>query len=701
MDRKAVEQKQEWSAPPDAARRPQQLTTHGHTRVDEYYWLRERDDPRVIEYLEAENSYTQQMLSHTEALQQTLYGEMVARIQESDQTVPERIGEYYYYTRTEKGKEYSIYCRRYGSLDAGEEVILDLNVLASGEAFLNLGIFEVSPDHNLLAYSLDTSGAEEYTIYFKNLQTGELLPDRIERTNDSAEWAADSKTFLYTTLDDARRSDKVWRHRLGHTQQEDELLFHEPDELFRVFLYKSKDRRYLVLLVRSLETSEAYYLPASQPNASLTLVEPRASGVRYHIEHHDGRFFIVTNLQAPNFRIMTAPVASSSKENWQEYLAHRESVYIDGIDMFVRHLVVYERENGLRTIRIIDLDQDGTHYVTFPEDVYTFAENDNPEFDTDLLRFTYQSLTTPESVYDYSMSRGERELKKQETVKGYNADDYRSERLFARSEDGTLIPISLVYRADCFKPGIPSPCLLYGYGSYGYCIEPAFNSNRVSLLDRGFIWAIAHIRGGEDMGRTWYDQGKFLNKRNTFEDFIACARHLLAQGYTSRKQLAVMGRSAGGLLIGAVLNMAPELFRAAVAGVPFVDVVTTMLDQSIPLTVGEFEEWGNPNDPAYYEYMLSYSPYDNVTARDYPDLLVTAGLNDPRVQYWEPAKWVARLRDNWRGNHRLLLKTEMGAGHAGPSGRYESLREVAQIYAFILDSIRPALLHDASSSDVA
>lgn len=684
--------------PPDAARRPYKLTIHDHTRVDDYYWLRERNDPQVIAYLEAENAYTQQMLGHTEALQESLYEEMVARIQETDQTVPERIGNDYYYTRTEKGKEYSIYCRKRGSLEAPEEILLDLNVLAAGYDYLGLGIYKVSPDQNVLAYSLDTNGSEKYTIYFKDLRTGQQLPYEIAGTDYTAEWASDSRTLFYTTLDDARRSDRMWRHRLGNTAGDDEMLYHEPDELFRVALYRSKDRRYIMLLVRSLETAEVHYLPANQPDGSFTLIEPREPGVRYYAEHHTGRFFIVTNLQAPNFRLLTAAVKAPGRENWEEFLPHRDSVLLDGIEMFARHLVVYERENGLRTIRVADLQQESMHYVSFPETVYTFAENANPEFDTDLLRFTYQSLTTPNSVYDYHMPSGKLELKKQQAVKDYDTHAYRSERMVVEVDGGAKVPMSLVYRVDCFKTGEPMPCLLYGYGAYGYSIDPAFNSNRVSLLDRGFIWAIAHIRGGDDMGRAWYDQGKFLNKRNTFDDFIACARHLIDGGYTDSDRLAIMGRSAGGLLIGAVLNMAPQLFRAAVAGVPFVDVVTTMLDETIPLTVGEFEEWGNPKDPEFYRYMLSYSPYDNVDARNYPDILVTAGLNDPRVQYWEPAKWVARLRDHWSGDKRLLLRTELGAGHSGPSGRYQSLREVALYYAFLLDTVGGSGAHTTSGN---
>ncbi|MFW6062785.1 MAG: S9 family peptidase, partial [Chloroflexota bacterium] len=678
--------------PPRAERRPHELTIHGHTRVDDYYWLRDKQNPDVIAYLEAENQYTEACLAHTAGLQETLYEEMVGRIKETDQSAPERIGDYFYYTRTVKGLEYPIYCRKAGSLDAEEQVLLDLNELAEGHDYLALGVFRVSPDHRLLAYSLDTSGAEEYVIRFKDLQSGELLPDQIHNTSYSAEWANDNETLYYTTMDEAKRDDKAWRHRLGQDPQQDELLYHEENELYRVYVSRTKDRRYLLLLVRSLETSEVRFLDAGAADGEFTLIEPRQAGVRYYVEHRDGRFYMITNADdAPNYKMVTAPVGDPARANWQPFIQHRSDVQIDDMDMFADHLVVYERENGLRTIRVQALAADEVYYVSFPEPVYTYSENRNPEFDTTLLRFTYQSLTTPDSVFDFNMETRQRELVKQQEVKKYNPDLYRTERIFATAEDGAEgsieIPISLVYKKEFFDPQQPMPCLLYGYGSYGFSMDPYFNSNRISLLDRGMIFAIAHIRGGQEMGRRWYDEGKFLNKRNTFTDFITCARHLIDAGYTDRDRLAIMGRSAGGLLIGAVLNAAPELFHAAVAGVPFVDVVTTMLDESIPLTVGEFEEWGNPKDADYYRYMLSYSPYDNVDAREYPHLLVTAGLNDPRVQYWEPAKWVAKLRRVKKGNNRLLLKTEMGAGHRGPSGRYEHLRDLALDYAFILDTL--------------
>lgn len=674
--------------PPVAEKKPKALTIHGHTREDDYYWLREKENPEVIAYLEAENAYTEAMMAHTEPLQERLYQEMVGRIQETDETAPVPIGDYNYYSRTEEGEQYSIYCRKAGSLEAEEEVLLDLNALAEGHDYLNLGVYKVSPDHGLLAYSLDTNGAEDYVLYVKDLATGELLPDEIHNTYYSAEWGNDNETLFYTTKDEAKRSHQVWRHRLGTAVEEDELLYHEKDELFRVFLYKTKDRRYVVATSASMETSEQRYLDAGAPAGDFVLIQRRQKGLRYYVAHHSDTFYILTNDEAPNFRLLTAPVHTPQKEHWRERIPHREKVKIDDVDLFARHLVVYERENGLRTMRIVDLETDEDHYLDFPEPVYTYAQNGNPEFDTNRVRYTYSSLSTPDSVYDYDMDTREQTLVKRKPVLGgYDPDDYQTERIFATADDGTEVPISLVYRRDAFGGDAPAPCLLYGYGSYGHSIDPTFNSNRVSLLDRGFIFAIAHVRGGQEMGRIWYDQGKFLYKRNTFTDFIACARRLLDGGYTSREQLAIIGGSAGGLLVGATLNMAPDLFRAAVAVVPFVDVVTTMLDESIPLTVGEFEEWGNPKEEEYYRYMLSYSPYDNVEAQAYPHLLVTAGLNDPRVQYWEPAKWTAKLRDRKTDDNALLLKTEMGAGHSGPSGRYDYLREMALHYAFVLDAL--------------
>ena len=611
------------------------------------------------------------MLKETEALQKTIYEEMVGRIQETDQSVPVRVDDYFYYTRTEEGKQYPIYCRKHGSLEAPEEILLDLNALAEGHDYLRLGIFRVS-DHRLLAYSLIRQGLQ-YLISLRRRRAA-AGPDRQHLLRSG-------RGQCHLLYDERCRHARLsglchgWEATRASTRRS-----MRPDERFSR-LNKSKDRRYL-FATKSKETSEQHFLPADQPGGDFTLFSPRVEGVRYHAEYRDGTFFIVTNDEAPNFRIMTAPAHATARANWDELLAHREKVNIDDIDVFARHLVVYERENGLRTLRIVDLQSGDYHYVEFPEPVYTYASDVNPEFDSDRLRFTYTSMTTPNSVFDYNMSTRERELlKEQPVLGGFNREDYVTKRIFATAEDGTQIPISLVYRKDSFH-GEPVRCLLYGYGSYGFSMDPSFDSNRISLLDRGFIYAIAHIRGGQEMGRYWYDQGKFLNKRNTFTDFIACARHLIAGGYTAPDRLAIMGGSAGGLLMGAVLNMAPELFRAAVAAVPFVDVVTTMLDETIPLTVPEFEEWGNPKERDYYEYILSYSPYDNVKEQEYPHLLITAGLNDPRVQYWEPAKWTALLRTRKRGDNLLLLKTEMGAGHAGPSGRYEFLKERALYYAF-------------------
>jgi len=681
--------REETPSSPVARQKPEALTIHGHTRIDPYYWLREKENEEVIAYLEAENAYTEAMMAHTEALQQKLYEEMVGRIQETDQTVPVEVDGYLYYSRTEEGKQYNIYCRKQGSQDAEEQVLLDLNELAEGHEYLRLGVYQVSPDHRLLAYSLDTDGSEDYVIYFKNLQNGKLLPDRIPDTSYSGEWGNDNQTFFFTTKDEAKRDDRVWRHRLGENPDRAEQVFHEPDELFRVYLYHTRDRRYIILGSESKETNEQHFLDAGEPAGDFYLIAPRQKDTRYYAGHHTGTFYIRTNSgEAPNFKVVTAPVETPGREHWQELIPHRQSVKIDDLDLFTGHLVLYERENGLRTIRVSGLESGTTHAIDFPEPVYTYRQERNPVFESKLLRFTYTSLTTPESVYDYHMDSRERILKKRKPVLGgYDPDDYQSERLFASADDGTEIPISLVYKKARFTGEQPAPCLLYGYGSYGISVDPAFDSNRLSLLDRGFIFAIAHVRGGQELGRSWYDRGKFLHKRNTFTDFIACARHLIAEGCTSPQKLAIRGGSAGGLLMGAVLNMAPHLFQAAVAAVPFVDVVTTMLDESIPLTVGEFEEWGNPKDPEYYEYMLAYSPYDNVSAQEYPHLLITAGLNDPRVQYWEPAKWTARLRDAKVGTNRLLLKTEMGAGHAGPSGRYDYLKEIALQYTFVLDAL--------------
>ena len=678
--------------PPLAEKRPYPITTHDHTRVDDYYWLREKTNPDVLAHLQAENTYTQAVMAHTESLQAQLYTELVGRIQETDQTAPVKRGDYYYYSRTEAGKQYRVYGRKHGSLDAPEEVLLDLNTLAAdkGYDYLVLGAFKVSPNQNILAFALDTDGAENFVVSFKDLTTGDLLPDQITQVSYTAEWANDNRTFFYTRQDEAKRSAYLYRHTLGSEATADPLIYAESDELYRVYIGKTRDRRYLTLTAASIETTECYFLDADAPETDFQIVHPREKGLRYNLSgHRDGTFYLVTNADnATNSKVMTALASAPGRTQWQELIPHRAVVKVDDVDLFADHMVVYERENGLKTMRVTDLRTDATHAVAFPDPVYTYLHESNPEFATRTLRFVYSSLTTADSDIDYDMETQTWTVVKQMPVLGgYDPAHYVSERIWATAVDGTNIPISLVYRRGTVRDG-NNPCFLYGYGSYGFSMEPRFKMELLSLLDRGFIYAIAHIRGGQEMGRAWYEQGKYLHKKNTFTDFIACGRHLIAQNYTSREKMVIMGRSAGGLLMGAVLNMAPDLAYAAVAGVPFVDVVTTMLDETIPLTVGEFEEWGNPKNKEYYDYMLSYSPYDNVEAKDYPHILVTAGLNDPRVAYWEPAKWVTKLRRTKTDANRLLFKVFMGAGHFSSSGRYDYLKDTAFEYAFILDTLQ-------------
>jgi oligopeptidase B len=671
--------------PPIAKIVPKTDTLFGDVRVDNYFWLRNRANPEVRKYLEAENGYTEAMMKHTEEFQEQLYKELLGRIKETDFSVPEKIDDYYYYTRTEEGKQYPIYCRKKGSLEASEEILLDQNVLAVGHNYLEIGIFKVSPNHQLLAFSVDTNGSESYTLYVKDTKTGNLLEDQIPNTSYSAEWANDNETIFYTVLDQTKRPYKLYRHTLGQNPQADFLLHHETDPAYEVSVSKTKSKEYLLMNLESETTSEVRYLKADRPAEDFKIVHPRQHEMEYSIEHHGEKFFILTNDNAENFKLMEAPIDDPAKKNWKEVIPHSDSVKIDGIDVFKNHLVVYERERGLKRIRIGNLTNNEVHYVDFPEPVYTFWQTRNPDFDTNLLRFNYTSLVTPRSVFDYNMDTKTRQLKKQEEVLGgYDPSLYQSERIFAKAEDGTMIPISLVYKKGMVKDG-NNPLLLYGYGSYGASSEPTFSSIHLSLSDRGFIYAIAHVRGGGEMGRFWYDQGKLLHKKNTFTDFIACAEHLIAGKYTSRDKLVISGGSAGGLLMGAVTNMRPDLFKVVVAQVPFVDVLNTMLDPSLPLTVIEYEEWGNPNHKEYYDYIKSYSPYDNVVAKNYPYMLITAGLNDPRVSYWEPAKWTAKLRAQKTDQNLLLLKTKMESGHFGATGRYDYLKDVAFEYAFIFD----------------
>jgi oligopeptidase B len=654
-------------------------------RVDNYFWLRNRSDPEVIAFLEAENRYTEEVMAPTKPLQENLYQEILGRIQETDVSVPVKRDDYFYYTRTEEGKAYSIQCRKRGSLEAPEEILLDANALAEGQKYFRLGNFAVSPDHRLLAYSTDLEGDETYTIQVKNLVTGELLPDRIANTYYTLEWANDNRTFFYTVLDETKRPYRAFRHELG--VEPDVLVYQEDDGRFSLGLGKTRSRRFVFIELASPLTSELRYLEAGDPRAEFRVMLPRRQDVEYDASHHGEYFYIRTNDRAKNFRLMRTEVGDPSSENWHEVIPARAEVTIEGVDAFEDHLVIYERERGLETICIRDGMGGFSHYIDFPEPVYTVSAGGNAEYQTNLLRFNYTSLVTPTSVFDYNVRTRQRELKKQYEVRGgYDASQYQSERIFAKAPDGVEVPISLVYRRGFERNG-SSPLLLYGYGAYGHSIDPRFSSDRLSLLDRGMIFAIAHIRGGAELGEVWHDQGKLLQKKNTFSDFIAGAEHLISERYTSPDRLAIMGGSAGGLLMGAVLNARPELFHAAIAKVPFVDTLNTMLDPSLPLTMSEYEEWGNPEDKEYYNYIRSYSPYDNVAPREYPTMLVTGGLNDPRVSYWEPAKWVAKLRELKKDSNVLLLKTNMGSGHFGPSGRYEGIKEVAFDYAFLLKSL--------------
>lgn len=672
-------------APPFARVVPRVDTIHGDIRVDDYYWLRERDNPEVIEYLTVENAYTHTMMQHTEMLQETLYREMRSRMKETDLSVPARLDDYFYYSRTEEGKQYRIYCRKQGSLDGPEQVLLDLNELALAHSYVDLGAYEVSPDHRLLVYSLDTTGSERYVLYIKDLTEDTLLTDNIANVSRQTAWANDNETFFYVTLDHAKRPYKMRRHVLGADPADDPVLYHETDEAFWLDITRTKSERYVVMESGSHTTTEIHYLDGDKPLSDFKVILPREPGVAYYVGHRADRFYIMTNKNAVNFKLMEAPVHDTAWENWSTVIAHRDLVMIDTIDVFENHMVIYEREAGLRRIRIKDMINNEDYRVEFPEASYTFWPGKNPEYRTDILRFEYMSLVTPRTVFDFNMKTRVRELKKQyEVLGGFDPDMYRVERIQARAEDGTMIPISLVYRKEIARDG-NDPLVLMGYGAYGWSYDPYFSPHRFSLLDRGFIYAIAHVRGGSEMGRRWHEQAQFLNKSNTFTDFIACIEHLLREKYTSPHRLVVSGGSAGGLLVGAVANMRPELFTGVVADVPFVDVINTLLDLSIPLTPVEHSELGDPREEEIYHYMKSYSPYDNVRAQEYPNMLITAGLNDPRVGYWEPAKWAAKLRALKTDENLLLLRTNMGAGHEGRSGRYDYLRDLAFEYAFILD----------------
>jgi oligopeptidase B len=669
--------------PPMAKKIPKVTKIHGDTLVDDYFWLREKSSPEVIAYLEAENAYTDALMKPTEAFQKTLYQEMLGRIKQTDLSVPVRDGDYYYYSRTEEGKQYPIYCRKRGSLEAPEEVTLDLNELAKGHTYLGLGAYTTSNDANLLAYSTDTTGYRQYTLQVKDLRTGQLLPDRIEKTT-SVVWGNDNRTIFYGTEDHAKRPYRIFRHVLGQDPAKDELVYEEKDELYRLFAGRSRSKGYIFLTSASATTSEVRIIPADRPGEAPKVLLPREDGHEYYADHHGDVFYIRTNDQGKNFRLVTAPVADPQKKNWKEVLPHRQTVMLEGINCFANHLIVFERENGLNKLRVTELATGQSHYIAFPEPVYSAFPSGNPEFNTTAFRFSYQSFVTPSSVYDYDLKTRERRLlKQQEVLGGYDATQYQSERIYATASDGTKVPISLVYKKELKRDGA-RPMWLTGYGSYGSPSSVGFSSGRLSMLDRGVVYSLAHIRGGGEMGKDWHDQGKMMQKKNTFTDFIACAEHLIKEKYTSKDRLVITGGSAGGLLMGAVVNLRPDLFKAVIAYVPFVDVINTMLDASLPLTVQEYLEWGNPNEKPAYEYMKSYSPYDNIAAKAYPTMLVRVSLNDSQVPYWEGTKYAAKLRAMKTDQNLLLLKANMGAGHGGASGRYDALKDAAFDYAFLL-----------------
>jgi len=672
------------SQPPIALIEPRTDTIHNSIRIDNYYWLRDRKDPRVIQYLEDWNDYTNTVMQDTKEFQNALYNEMLHRIQETDLSVPEKIDDYYYYSRTEEGEQYPIYCRKRFSLEADEEILLDHNQLAQEYDYFEIAVFEVSPDHKLLIYSVDTIGDERYTLFIKDLNNNTLFHEVIENTGYSVAWANDNRTFFYTVLDDAKRPFSLLRHILRTDPENDDLVLIEEDDRFWLYISRTKSGAYLTIDLGSHTTTETYIINADTPMDSFCLFRARKDQVEYYVEHNNEYFYILTNDNAPNFKMMRVAEENFQDSPWEEYIPYLDSVKIESFDMFRDYLVTYERIQGLEHIKITNLQECTSHYINFPEPVYTYWRHRNREYDAIHVRYTYSSLVTPRSVYDYNMDTREADLKKQyEVLGGYDATRYHSERIFAVTPDSTLVPISLVYKDELSKNG-QNKLVLTSYGAYGSSMDTYFSSNRLSLLDRGFIYAMAHVRGGGEMGRYWYDQGKLLNKMNTFTDFIACAEHLINNMYTSPDHLVISGGSAGGLLIGAVLNMRPELFHIALADVPFVDLMNTMLDPTLPLTVLEYEEWGDPNDQNYYEYMMQYSPYDNVSAQDYPHILITAGLNDTRVMYWEAAKWAAKLRAMKTDNNTLLLKTQMGSGHLGASGRYDFLKDIAFEYTFLL-----------------
>ncbi|ETN95377.1 S9 family peptidase [Zhouia amylolytica] len=673
---------------PKAKIEPTSLEKHGDIRIDNYFWMNQRDSKDVLAYLEEENAYYDEMTRHTKEFQTSLFEEMKGRIKEDDSSVPYKYNGYWYITRYETGKDYPVYTRKKGSLKAKEEVLFDCNQMAEGHSYFHLKGINISPDNKFVAYGIDTVSRRQYDIKIKNIETGEVLPVVIKNTTGGSVWANDNITLFYTRKDQQTlRSDKIYKHTLGTDVSKDKLVYEEKDETFNAFVYKTKSRKYIVFGSSSTLTAEYSILPADNPDAALKIFQGRERGMEYGLSHFNDSFYILTNADgAINFKLMKTPEHATEKENWIEVIGHREDVLLEDIDIFKDFLVVSERSDGLNKIKVIRWDGQDEYYLPFDNETYTAYSTTNIEFDTQILRYGYTSLTTPASIIDFDMVTKEKEVKKEQEILDPKFDkrNYVSERVWATAEDGTKVPISLVYRKGIKKDG-SNPLLQYGYGSYGATIDPYFSSSRLTLLDRGFIYAIAHIRGGEYLGRPWYDDGKLLRKKNTFTDYVAVSKFLIDQNYTSPEHLYAMGGSAGGLLMGAVMNIAPELYNGVIASVPFVDVVTTMLDESIPLTTGEYDEWGNPNDKEYYEYIKSYSPYDNIENKSYPNLLVLTGYHDSQVQYWEPAKWVAKLRELKSDDNKLLFHTNMDAGHSGASGRFEALKELAEEYAFLLD----------------
>lgn len=671
---------------PKAKKIPKELVAHNDIRIDNYYWLNNRDNADVIAYLEAENAYYQQMTAHTSELQQKLFEEMKSRIKEDDSSVPYFYNGYWYITRYELGKDYPIYSRKKGHLEAEEEIMFDVNEMAKGFSYYKITSLNISDDNRYCAFGVDTVSRREYVLQVKDLFTGEILPFKIEKTTGASTWSADGKYLFYSRKDaQTLRANTIFRHKIGTIVNEDVLVFEEKDETFSTFIYRSKSRKYLIIGSESTLTSEYRILEADSPDREFRVFSPREQGLEYSISHYQDQFYILTNKDdAENFKLMVTPENQTSSTYWKDLIPHRRDTLLEGIDIFKDYLVLSERTNGLNQIWIKPWNEEG-YYLPFDNETYTAFTTTNIDFDTEILRYAYQSLATPASVIDFNMRTLEKEVKKEQVVLGeFNKEDYFEERVWATANDGVNVPISLVYKKGLELNG-ENPLLLYAYGSYGASMEAYFSSLRLSLLNRGFVFAIAHVRGGEDLGREWYENGKLLNKKNTFTDFIACSEFLIEKGYTSAQHLYAEGGSAGGLLMGAVINMRPDLYNGVIAQVPFVDVVTTMLDDTIPLTTGEYDEWGNPNEKEYYEYMKSYSPYDNVSAQAYPNLYISTGFHDSQVQYWEPAKWVAKLRALRTNNNQLFLDTNMETGHGGASGRFESIKEVAKEYAFLLD----------------